>query len=293
VQLGAAVGWIGSTLVPFGPKTGGELASAALWAGTGTALGRGLPLFLGGREADREATAAMLAGGVLGHAGGVVAAPHYTGSSGEVLLGLGGEAWAGWQAGGWALVAESQGYTDTHVGGAALAALGLGSAYALGAPLALRPTVGESAAIGSGGLWGTWFGTMAGVAGSADPDETLILAMGGGDVGLLAGTALAASPWDPDLGEGALIDAGGLLGAVMGTLGAAVVAPDTAGIAAGGLLGGAAGLLVGQSVASRQAHDGAAEGRVLLPRVRLPVHVALAPWTDEEGGQGLYAQVSR
>ncbi len=147
-----------------------------------------------------------------------------------------GGTWGAWQGLGWALVADVGHSTericpdpqfptdcfDVAIGDTedevALSVIAGGVAgIAVGTILSRKPIDrGLATTVNFGALWGTWFGTAAGVLADQDgEDELLRAALIGGDAGLLA-TAILAPRWHLTRERARLISIAGVLGGLAG-----------------------------------------------------------------------------
>jgi hypothetical protein len=144
----------------------------------------------------------------------------------------------------------------------ALAVLGGLAGIGTGALLARRPiTGGTAAAVGSGALWGTWFGFALSVIADMEDDALLSSTLLAGNVALL-GTSLAAPRWEVTEGRVRLVNVGGLVGglAAVGVLLIAQPDDEKVGISIP-LIGSAVGLAVGIATTRDRVIDEPGDGR--------------------------------
>jgi len=139
---------------------------------------------------------------------------------------------------------------------------GLGS-LALSQTLHLSNT--EVLALGGGAFWGTWFTTWAGVL-AKDPDTDLRWAVLAGDAGLAGGALLVGKVDARRIGVANL---GGLAGAGLASLGAALATRDNYKVVAANVIGSALGLAGGAVLAATI--DFAPAGRSPRSTLRWPL----------------------
>ena len=237
-----------------------------MWAGLGTSL-------LLGADYPRAFAATALTGGGAGLLLATVGTRGRAMPAGRTQLVEAAGNWGGVNGG---LIA---GLLDANARGTAGASLGVGLAGIAGA-VALTgersPSSGDVALATSGAMWGLAAGGLA-LTFTTDPAERDVLTalLIGTDAGLLA-LALAARDVEISRGRSLLIDAGGLVGTLVGLsipLFARSESPPAYG--AGGLLGMAAGLGLGAHLTRGWDEDPEAERRGDAARV-MPF-VARAP----------------
>jgi hypothetical protein len=135
--------------------------------------------------------------------------------------------------------------TDTRTR-VAVGVLGGVAGIGTGALLARRPiTGGTAAAVGSGALWGTWFGFALSLIADMEDDALLSSTLLVGNAALL-GTALAAPRWQVTEGRVRLVNVGGLIGGLAGVGVLLIAQPDDEKVGISiPMIGSAVGLTVG------------------------------------------------
>lgn len=276
--LGAGLGWTAAAFTPGPPTRAGEFSSAGMWGVTGAALGLGLPRLVVGEESPSAPLAGMLVGGLGGSAAGLALAHHYDDDPGDILVVLGGQAWAVASAGAWSTWAQTTEGVDPL--GAGVTAWSLNGALALGVPTVLELSAPEAFGAGTLAAWGTWVAGVGGVALRLEPGPRTFATAATGELGLVVGGLAAAGPWDPTLAGLVRANGGGLLGAGLGAFGVAAVSDEPQHLAAGALGGSLLGLGAGLVLRPIDA------GRP-LPTLPVRVHPQLGPWLAEDGSTGL------
>jgi hypothetical protein len=155
-----------------------------------------------------------------------------------------GGTWGTWQGFGWGEVLDIGseryyepcppespnlpcGYVDSQPEArVTVAVLGGLAGIATGAILARKPiTAGTAAAVGSGGLWGTWFGFAGGIVAGLEDDALLASTLVMGNAGLVA-LGIAAPAWHTTEGRVRLVNVGGVIGALAGAGIVLIAQPD-------------------------------------------------------------------
>jgi hypothetical protein len=300
MRLGLGAGTVAGLLlsphVELTPKSVGLQLGGA---GAGAAVGAGVPLALGFDEHPRAIVGPMLLGGVAGQALGAAVAPRYELTPSDTLLMGTIETWALYQGVGWGMFIQqaNPSMEESQSGGMGLAIAGTGTlmAGAMGPLTEFSPA--ESIMVGSGGVWGTWYGAWGGELVGLNPEQHWAATLITGNLGLVGTAALASGDWDPDWRTVGLVDSMGLLGGAVGAMAGVIASPDLDGVAAGSLLGSSAGL-VGGVLVSRNT-----QGRrprvprtplLFLPHLDLPfrTRVSAAPWVAENGDPGAMVSLS-
>ena len=271
-----------------------------LWGSAlGYSLGAGVPLLVG--QDDETVVQAMLPMGLFGAGAGYAMGAGSEWTSGDkTMLGVGVPVLT-LQALGYGVVLESKatGFDDTQVPGLMLvgfAASGLGLSA-----LSQRwdPRAGQMLFMGTGALWGAWYGVLTPVALDLDgePEDLLLITLIASDVGLIAtGIGTYALGIDPRSSVAPQI--GGLAGATMGSLGVGLLSPDAQPVAVGAVVGSALGFVGGSVLEKRVIQPRRAELQALAPgppgRVDLPGtwSAAASPWADDQGDLGIYATIA-
>lgn len=286
VGAGAAAGWF--VAPDTGPRLGGAAGALTGYATAGlldvpddvvlaSVVGAGFGGAVGGgiARATRTGPALALVGGVAGLAGGAAfaaATPEPVDDRDVWLVGL-ASGWAVWQTAGWTYVAR--GGLSGPPGGLVLAvpaAVGIGAALVA---IEVDLPASHGAAAVSLGVWGGWLG---GATGHLLGDWHLEGALVGSNLGLGAGAlALGPAAGLPPLVVG-LADAGGVLGASLGAIGASLATADRDTITVAALVGSGVGLGAGAVAGTVWRRSGSTRDVALrLPQVRL------APWGLQDG----------
>jgi hypothetical protein len=145
-----------------------------------------------------------------------------------------GGSWGTWQGFGWGEVLDIGseryyepcppespnlpcGYVDSQPEArVTVAVIGGLAGIATGAILTRKPiTAGTAAAVGSGGLWGTWFGFTGGIVAGLEDDTLLATTLVAGNAALVA-LGIAAPAWQTTEGRVRLVNVGGVIGALAG-----------------------------------------------------------------------------
>ncbi len=297
-ELGAGLGYgVGMGIAALGNPSPKSVALQAAGLASGSALGAGIPLAIGGDGPLRAVVAPMMAGGATGQVLGALAAPRYELHEADSLLVGSLTAWTVYQSAGWAAAATQLGVDETQSIGFAMTAAGAGSL----ATLALAPAVDlspeGSVMLLSGGAWGTWFGTWGATLTHAEAHGTLMSGLIAGDGGLVVSAVAQGAGWKPTWKHAGTINGMGLLGAAGGGL-IGVVAlydpEDMAPISAAVMAGSGAGLVAGAVLGAR---PGSGKGIAKLGSFglgeRLPVAARLqaSPWASEAGDPGVWVQL--
>ncbi len=265
-MLGAGVGG----LLVLGTANRWEVGADALAAGLGgwalgTGVGTGVGISIESSD-DRAPTAAAAVGGAVGLATGVLAAELNPRSidGGDTTVTALATSWAIWQAGGFASVLEAR---HEQVGVYVAIPGAIGGAAALASPL-IDVSPDMALAGTSIGLWGAYIGASIDIL--ADGDEPILAALIGSDAGLATGAIAVANGVSPFML--ALGDAGGVVGAATGGIGAALVGAEDDIPIAVGLAGG----VVGFGVGVWAAHSITRPPRVSLGNLDVPGVFALS-----------------
>ena len=296
VGAGTVAGLLLSPHVELSPKS---VVLQLGGAGAGAAVGAGVPMALGLDQHPRGVVGPMLLGGVAGQVLGAAVAPRYELTPSDAMLMGTLQTWALYQGMGWGMFIEqvSPDVDDSQAGGMGLAITGVGTlvAGAMG-PLTEFSTA-ESALVGSGGGWGTWYGAWGGQLAGLSPEQHWGATLVAGNLGLVGTAAVASGDWDPDWRTVGLVDSMGLLGGAVGAMVGVIASPDLDSVAAGSLLGSTGGLVGGVLITRTTQGRGLAlpRGPVLfLPHLDLPfrARVSAAPWMAESGEPGAMVSLS-
>ncbi|RME22910.1 MAG: hypothetical protein D6798_14640 [Deltaproteobacteria bacterium] len=229
------------------------------------------------RQAHEEAPERIsitLGGGLGLVAGGALAyrAPGGLRFDDAMLVGL-TTGWATWQTAGWSAVTDID---RRYQGALVLTPAAIGAATAAATPL-IAVDFGDSLAATSLGLWGAYLGGAAGVLADADGDETMRLALGFSDVGLVTGAVLMSPVVDASPTVVGVADAGGVLGGSTAALVTALFTDDSDSIVIASLAGAGAGA-VGGAWIGRGLERRSVALHLNLPRMPgLPPGLQLAP----------------
>jgi hypothetical protein len=299
VRAGVGLGYAGALLIATaGNPDSKTTALQSIGMASGTALGAGIPLAMGGQLEGRDVAGPMLASGVAGQVLGAAVAPHYALSRDDAfLLGTLG-AWTGYQAVGWATYSVATGQDATQPLGYALTAGGAGTLVGMALAPALDVPASASAMLLSSGGWGTWYGGWTANVLDLNEQDAWLMMMTSGNVALL-GTAVAeGAGWQPTWRDVGTLDGYGLLGAAGGGL-IGIIAlyedDDWDPMVTSTLLGSTVGLGVGAVVASRVGRN--SESSRSLPemqvgRGRWQPNMSARPWMDDSGKPGAWVELS-
>ena len=261
----------------------------------GNSLGAGVPLL-----ADQDAqttTAVMLPMGLAGAAVGYGLADRTEWTSGDrAMLGVGMPILTLHSLGyGSVLSAKRRDFEEKQMAGMMLTGAGLGGIGLTALSQRVDPTPGEMLVLGSGAVWGAWFGSLTPVAAGLDgePADLLLVTLLCSDAGLVGAGALTyglgvqpRSTLVPQLGA--------LSGATVGSLGVALVSGDGQAVAGGALVGSVLGF-AGGSVLQMSVLEGR-QSRWVAPKPTAPRLAGwgftAAPWAAESGDPGVYAQLT-
>lgn len=268
-------------------------------AGAGAAVGMGVPLALGVEGPSRAVVAPMLLGGIGGQVLGAAVAPNYEITPSDALLMGTIETWALYQGLGWGVFIDhaNPGMDEGQAFGMGLAIAGTGTLAAGAMGPLTEFSLAESAMVGSGGAWGTWYGAWGGHLAGLSPEHHWLTTLVTGNVGLIGTAALAGGDWDPDWRTVGLVDSMGMLGGAVGAMVGVIASPDLDAAAAGSLVGSSAGL-VGGALMVRNTQGRAVPWRIgpMLPRPHLNLpfraRVSAAPWVAESGDPGAMVSLS-
>jgi len=261
----------------------------------GNSLGAGVPLLA---DQDRQTTTAvMLSMGLAGAAVGYDLADRTEWTSGDrAMLGVGMPILTLHSLGyGGVLSAKRRDFDHVQMAGMMLTGAGLGGVGLTALSQRVDPTPGEMLVLGSGAVWGAWFGSLTPVAVGldGDPVDLLLVTLLCSDAGLVGAGALTyglgvqpRSTLVPQLGA--------LSGATVGSLGVALVSGDGQAVAGGALVGSVLGF-AGGSVLQMSVLEGR-QSRWMAPKPTAPRLAGwgftAAPWATESGDPGVYAQLT-
>lgn len=276
---GGAVGAVvGYGLAGLGDAPPDVLVGSAVGAAYGGLAGAGL-----GQLLEREALP-TLAGGALGLGLGAALAHHDPEpiDDRDVVLVGAATGWAAWQVAGWT-VASGRDLREPIGGLARLGPALIGAGTVLVANQVDVPVTHTAAAV-SLGLWGGWFGGLAGQVGpSLEP--RLPAALIASNLALLGGSvAVSPAVGLPPLVVG-LADAGGVLGGSLAAVGTSLVTGDGRAIRLASLVGSGAGLATGAVVGTLWRRSGNTRD-VALWRPG-PLQISVTPAFDARGANGL------
>ena len=260
-------------------------------AGVGTPL-----LFTDPDTVEGSAVARWtLAGGVLGSAAGAVAAPRLEFDSGDAVLVPVASALTVAEAAALGFVASERGGFD-RTGGLVLFSAGAGAAGWGLVSQRIDASPGASLLVASGAGWGVFYGGLTPLALGLEGDAAdLVLAMTVTSDVLMGAAAVAQHPAVGLKPQATVLpQLGGVGGAVIGSLGAALFTSDSQHISAGSLVGSVAGIGLGIGLERRYGSDWIP--RLAPPTLRLrhrldlpgEWNLAAAPTLLEDGEVGLH-----
>ncbi len=271
-----------------------------LWGSAlGYSLGAGVPLLVG--QDDETVVQAMLPMGLFGAGAGYAMGAGSEWSTGDkTMLGVGVPVLT-LQALGYGVVLESKttGFDDTQVPGLMLVGLGASGLGLSALSQRWDPSAGQMLFMGTGALWGAWYGVLTPVALDLDgeAEDLLLITLLASDTGLIAtGVGTYALGIEPRSTVAPQI--GGLAGATVGSLGVGLVNGGAQPVAAGAVIGSVLGFVGGSIVETRVIEPRRAELEALAPgrpgRVDLPGtwSAAASPWADEQGDLGVYGTIA-
>lgn len=267
-------------------------AALAYSIAAGNALGAGVPLMF---DADDEPIfRSMAATGLLTSAAGVALAPRANFSSGDVTLITVGTPILTAQASAYAgyLDGEDQLSAD-QVGGVALSSAALSSAGLGFASQHHEPTSLDIGVIGTGAVWGAWYGVITPIALELDgPEHTLLLTGSATSQAFMLGTAGVIYGGGMDSRRLLIPQLGAVAGATFGSLGVSLVNPDGADIAKGALVGSIAGFASGGLIENKLGPRKPKQLTFWRPDLPIPgrLSFAAAP-SSVDGEMGVYAQL--
>jgi hypothetical protein len=269
-----------------------------------------------GAEGSEAYGVGLLVGGPVGFLVGQGLARSGSLSDAQARAVTFGGTWGTWQGFGWSRVLdlgegfECDGDLCVSDGGAeetfaAMVVGGIGG-IAVGSVLSRKNiTPGIASTVSFSALWGTWFGTAAGVLIDAEDDGLLAASLIGGDAGLVT-AAILAPRWNMSRNRARLISIAGVIGGLAGGGIDLIVRPDDekAAVAiplAGSIIGLAIGAVTTRSYDARNPggdeNDGAGSALLRLDHGRFSIdmpipHLAALPHTrngraDWETGAGL------
>jgi len=300
MRLGVGAGTVaGLLLSPHVELNGRSVALQLGGAGAGAAVGAGVPMALGAQAPSRMVVAPMLLGGIGGQILGAAVAPRYELTPSDALLMGTIETWALYQGMGWGVFIDhaNPDMPESQSAGMGLAIAGAGTLMAGAMGPLTDFDLAESAMVGSGGAWGTWYGAWGGHLAGMNPEQHWLTTLVAGNVGLVGTAALAGGDWDPDWRTVGMVDSMGMLGGAVGAMVGIIASPDLDAAATGSLVGSTAGLVSG-AVLSRNTTARFTPRRIgpILPRphINLPfrTRVSAAPWVAENGDPGAMVSLS-
>lgn len=278
-ELGAGLGWATGALLPeqaYAPPVSAVARSVA-----GGALGRGLPLLVGGGRAEGVAIVGMGIGELAGHLSAVRLDGHVSGDGLLIGVGLG---WSAWQLAAWHQALEPL-EDPARADGAALCAASLG----LGATIAAQHASAEQRARaslgGSVALWSSGVTLLGARSLGWDAPAAAGLSLGAGYLGFGAGWGLGLVRPAPPGARLLVMHGGAILGGTAAYLASGDLHEQQQ--ARVGLAGGLAGLTVG---ALLPLPEPGASAR--LPRMPEGVSFQVGPWTDPDGETGVQLGLS-
>jgi hypothetical protein len=249
-----------------------------LWGtGYGAWLGIAVPLMLDADSPEAYGVG-FLAGAPLGFLAARALAVRHQPTIGQTRAITFGGSWGTYQGFGWAEALDigdrrvndfcppefqegcyyEETDTPTRV---AIGVLGGLAGIGTGVLLSRKPiTGGTAAAVGSGALWGTWFGFALSMIADLEDDALLSSTLLAGNAALL-GTALAAPRWGVTEGRVRLVNVGGLIGGLAGVGVLLIAQPDDDKVAISiPMIGSAAGLAVGIATTRDRVTDSPRDG---------------------------------
>ena len=211
------------------------------WLGIGTAR------LMDDTDNAKSIAAGMMIGGPTGLLTSLVATRNAKLTRGQSALINFSGLWGTWQGLGWAILTDEDDDEKSLIKGAMIG--GLSSILTTSIlTRKIDPSLGDTAIINYGALWGTWLSMCAGqVAGVEDGDELLAWTLIGGNIGTTA-MALLSSEIDVTPARAHWINLGGVIGTIVASGIVTIVAEsDISESAAFTILmvGGIAGLITG------------------------------------------------
>jgi hypothetical protein len=235
--LGPGLGIIGAAAVAqYVEPTGEQLGMMWLFGSYGKLLGYSFPLLTKVASGPVDARGVFL-GSIAGTAAGGLVANQldYRGGRGSlVALGTIDGAWHGLSLG---LAAET---TDRKVGGLVCLGTSVGGLGTIALSQQLELSHSDVQALAGGLFWGTWFSAWGAALADLETPATLHLTLAAGDAGTAIGGLLVSPAVDIDPRRIGLAYLGGLSGAALISLGAALVTRDNDTLIKANLIGSGA-----------------------------------------------------
>jgi hypothetical protein len=241
IGLGFATGVALSQLTELAPE---DVGLAWLIGGYGKLLGLSIPLLGDGNDASLAR--GTIAGSAAALGAAAILAPKLQFDKGDatlVTLGTGLGLWHGIAFG-----ESSVKLNDAQATGLALLGLSAGGLGTMALSQRLDLTSTEAVVLGGGAFWGNWF-TLWGSELARSPGGSLDLrpAVVAGDIGVAASALLLQRVHARRIG---IANLGGLAGAGLASLGAALASKDNNTVITANLLGSALGLVGGGALAA-------------------------------------------
>ena len=265
----------------------------------GNSLGAGLPLLADAK--DETTVAVMLPMGLAGAGLGYVAGGRVEFHGGDrAMLGVGVPLVTLQSLGyGGVLAMRQNSFEESQMAGLMLTGEALGGIGLTAVSQRWDPNAGQMLLLGSGALWGAWYGVLTPIALDLDgePEDLLLSTLVASDLGLVA-AGVATYGLDVHPRSTLSPQLGGVAGATFGSLAVSLVSPEPRAASAGALLGSVAGFAGGTLFEMRVAGPKRAERQALGLKPRsldLPGtwSASAAPWAAPESGDlGVYGQVS-
>lgn len=281
-------------LAEYEPISFRQSAVGAYGGVMGNAIGAGVPL-AAGYDGGREMAAVMVPAGLVGTAAGVALGDRLAPDDRDwLMMGIGIPIAGGETA---ALVGYSveKGYLEEEqAAGVTLLATGLVGTGLMAASPWVDVARGDSLVVGTGALWGGYYGVLVPVwLGSSGREEDLLLTGSLTADAFMAGAAVLVGPLDLAPRKTVVPQLGGVTGGTLGALAAAMATGEGAGVAGGAVIGSLVG--TGAGIVLVAADSRVADLSIPAPRpVRLPGQwsVAPAPTVLEDGSLGVGLQVN-
>ena len=269
-------------------------AGAAYGTLAGNFLGAGIPMAVSGEMPTEAIQRTMAPVGFAGMVAGTALAPRVRFDPGDVTLVTAGTPILTAQSAAYAGYFDARGQLKgQQVEGITLSAAALSSAGLIGASQVASPKALDVGVMGTGAVWGAWYGVLTPIALELDgPEETLLLTGSATSQAFMVGTAAGIYGLDLDSRRLLLPQLVAVSGATFGSLGVALINPDGSDIAKGAVIGSVVGFAAGATIESRREVPAARSAMLFKPNLRLPgrLSFAAAP-TSIEGDLAVYAQL--
>lgn len=269
----------------------GASATGLYGAAVGNALGAGLPMLANVRD-DGAVARGLIPLGVAGTAGGVLAAPWLDPGAGEwtsIGVGVPIASAEGLAVGVW--LQEHTAFEGQQVAGLSLTTGALAGAGLITIGHFVDPKPDDVLLVGSAAVWGGWYGALVPIAFDlrVQPEDVALTGAIAGDAFMAGSGLLLANGFEPK--RAIAPEMGGLVGATLGGLTAAMASRDSRDVALGALVGSTVGFGGGAAVGALvDAPPALHLGR--LPRLPGRWSGSVVPITGEDEKLGVAVNVS-